>query len=92
MVKIIIALVVQASGEAADRRRLVPLPRLCLSLSCCQCLIEDPADTTAVKDVGAVTMMTISDKYVSVRLMLASKKLSVRPKPLPKHLRVSLSC
>ena len=52
MAQIIIALVVQASGEAADRRRLVPLPRLCLSLSCCQCLSEDPANsTTAVLSI-----------------------------------------
>ena len=66
MVKIIIALVVQASGEAADRRRLVPLPRLCLSLSCCQCLIEGPAESTDVTDIRAVTTMTISDNKSSV--------------------------
>ena len=38
----------QASGEAADRRRLLPLPRLCLSLSCCQCLIEGRAVNNGV--------------------------------------------
>ena len=63
--KIIIALVVQASGEAADRRRLL-LPRLCLSLSCCQCLIESPAvRSPAVNDIVAV----IGDKKLSVILM-----------------------
>ena len=44
----------QASGEAADRRRLLPLPRLCLSLSCCQCLIEG----RAVNNVVAVSKVT----------------------------------
>ena len=54
----------QASGEAADRRRL--LPRLCLSLSCCQCLIESPAvRSPAVNDIVAV----IGDKKLSVILM-----------------------